>query len=73
MYGDDFSGLSIHGTPDPNFVLSTKGKGPQLLPLQHRNLFEITGRSFACSFKQALNIRREIPNVRSIPRILDLS
>ena len=38
---DDFSGLSIHGTPDPNFVFATKDKGPQLLPLQHKNLFAI--------------------------------
>jgi len=71
--GDDFSGLSIHGTPDPNFVFATKDKGPQLLSLQHRNLFAITGKSFACSFYQALNVRCETPNVRSIPRILDLS
>ena len=27
--GDDFSGLSIHGTPDPNFVFAKKDKGPQ--------------------------------------------
>ena len=67
--GDDFSGLSIYGTSDPNFVFATKDKGPQLLPLQHRNFFAITGRSFACSFNQALNVRCETPNIRSIPRI----
>ncbi len=39
--GDDFSGLSIHGNPDPNFVFATEDKGPQLIPLQHRNLFRI--------------------------------
>ena len=49
--GDDFSGLSIYGTPEPNFVFATKDKGPQLLHLQNRNLFAITGRSFACSFQ----------------------
>ena len=37
--GDDFSGLSTHGIPDPNFVFATKDKGPQLLHLQYRNLF----------------------------------
>ena len=39
--GDDISALSIHGNPDPNFVFATKDKGPQLIPLQHRNLFGI--------------------------------
>jgi len=39
--GDDFSALSIHSNPDPNFVFATKDKGPQLIPLQHRNLFGI--------------------------------
>ena len=29
-------------------------------------------RPFACSFNQALTVQRETPNVRSIPRILDL-
>ena len=59
--GDDFSGLSIYGTPEPNFVFATKDKGPQLLHLQHRSLFAITGRSFACSFNQALNVRARDP------------
>jgi len=39
--GDDFSGLSIHGNPDPHFVFSTKDKGPQLIHIQHRNLFAL--------------------------------
>jgi len=39
--GDDFSVLSIHGNPDPNFVFATKDKGLQLIPIQHRNLFGI--------------------------------
>ena len=59
--GDDFSGLSIYGTPEPNFVFATKDKGPQLLPLQHRNLFAITGRSFfneifALTFSTAVSL-----------------
>ena len=59
--GDDFSGLSIYGAPEPNFVFATKDKGSQLLHLQHRNLFAITRRSFACSFNQALNVRAQAP------------
>ena len=39
--GDDFSDLSIHGNPDPNFVFATKDKGPQLIHIQHRNLFAL--------------------------------
>ena len=57
----------------PNFSFATKDKRPQLIHLQHRNLFAITGRSFACSFNQALNVRREIPNVRSIPHISSIA
>jgi len=39
--GDDFSDLSIHGNPDLNFVFATKDKGPQLIHIQHRNLFAL--------------------------------
>ena len=69
--GDDFSGLSIHGNPDPHFVFSTKDKGPQLIHI-HTCTQQVVaslqwGRmSFACSFNKALNVRRETPRICAI-------
>ena len=77
--GDDFSALSIHGNPDPNFVFERHRTATHPLPAQESfwnqpvvaSLQGVVGHSPVLLTKHSLFVR-ETPIVRSIPRILNL-